>query len=418
MRNQTAALIAYRAFSDVVGKAAFFAVTVLAARRLSQEGFGILSLGTTIGWLVAAAADFGTQAHLARAVAQRRADPPLLLDMWLRVRYLSSLLVFAVAAAAIWVVGAGTPFTAALLVLVALYLVSGLIEFVHHFYRGLFRSDLESTFTLWWRATMLGCAAAALAWRPDVTTLAWALLLPAVLTFAVSVRRARRLAHDGPRHDARAELIDVRTELRRDVFPIGLGILLSAAYFRIDVLLIELWSGITAVGLYHAVFRLVDALRLFPAAVLAVLLPSLYRATDARMLLRVATGLTAFSAATALVLWVFAGTLVPFVYGPAYADAVPAFRVLLVAFPLMSLNYALTQQLIGWNGHRAYAVVCASALALNLALNARLIPAFSIVGAAWATVWTEVLVTVGCGAALWMDRLRNRSGEVRMRAAS
>ena len=67
----------------------------------------------------------------------------------------------------------------------------------------------------------------------------------------------------------------------------------------------------------------------------------------------------------------------------------------------MSLNYALTHQLIGWNRHRAYAVLCAAALAFNVALNARLIPELSIVGAAWTTVWTEVVLTAGCAALLW-----------------
>ena len=66
----------------------------------------------------------------------------------------------------------------------------------------------------------------------------------------------------------------------------------------------------------------------------------------------------------------------------------------------MSLNFALTHQLIGWDGQRAYAIICAAALALNVALNVRLIPALSIEGAAWATVATEVLVTAGCAFAL------------------
>ena len=64
----------------------------------------------------------------------------------------------------------------------------------------------------------------------------------------------------------------------------------------------------------------------------------------------------------------------------------PAFRILVLSFPLFSLNYALTHQLIGWDGQRAYAAICAVALLRQLALNARLIPALSIDGAAWATL--------------------------------
>jgi O-antigen/teichoic acid export membrane protein len=99
-------------------------------------------------------------------------------------------------------------------------------------------------------------------------------------------------------------------------------------------------------------------------------------------------------------------------YQARYAAAVPAFRILLLAFPLMAMNMALTHQLVGWDGQRAYAAVCAAALAFNLALNARLIPAWSIDGAAWATLGTELLLTAGCAVALWSThgRVRRASG--------
>jgi O-antigen/teichoic acid export membrane protein len=136
------------------------------------------------------------------------------------------------------------------------------------------------------------------------------------------------------------------------------------------------------------------------AAVLAVALPALCRATTTGPLLRLSAGLTVAATALAAVLWLAGGTLVPLLFGGAYAASVPAFRILLLAFPLMSLNYALTHQLIGWQGHRAYAAACAAALAFNLALNLRMIPAAGILGAAWTTVWTEVVITLVCGIAL------------------
>jgi O-antigen/teichoic acid export membrane protein len=187
----------------------------------------------------------------------------------------------------------------------------------------------------------------------------------------------------------------------REVWPIGAGILLSALYFRIDVFLVQFWAGTEAVARYNAVFRLVEALRLFPAAVLAVALPSLCRATDLRVVARMAAPLTALAVAVTVVLWLTAGWLVPFLYGARYRDAVHAFRILALAFPLLSLNYALTHQLVGWNGQRAYAVVCAFALAINIGLNAHLIPNWSIEGAAWATFGTELFLTAGCLLALW-----------------
>jgi O-antigen/teichoic acid export membrane protein len=196
-------------------------------------------------------------------------------------------------------------------------------------------------------------------------------------------------------------------EFGRDVAPIGLGIVLSALYFRIDTFLIGLWHDTVAVGLYGAVFRIVDALRLFPAAALAVALPALCRATSLRTVTAMAVPLTLAAGLAGAALASVAAWLVPALYGPAYAAAVPAFRVLLVAFPLMCLNYALTQQLIGWNGQRAFAALSAVALVVNLGVNAWLIPSLAIIGAAWATLATEVVLTAGCAAALAAGRRGN-----------
>jgi O-antigen/teichoic acid export membrane protein len=412
LRN--AGLIAYKAFADLAGKGSLFVITIAAARRLSPEAFGAFSLGSTLGWMLAVATDFGIQLHLAREVARHPADARQLLRSWLRVRLWT-------AAAAIGAVAIGTsaagwtaPYSVPVAVFALVYGCSGLIELLNYFYRGLSRSDVESSLTLWQRGATLVCGLAALAWRPDVTVLAVALLLPVVVTLGVSVRMALRLAGPdarvpderapatgdavagaGPRADP-----SMTSVFRRDVWPIGAGIVLSALYFRIDVLLLQLWSGMEPVGLYNAVFRLVEALRLFPAAVMAVMLPALCRATDLRPLARAATPVTLGAVAAAAILWAAAGWLIPALYQARYDAAVPAFRILLLSFPLMTLNMALTHQLIGWDGQRAYAALCAAALVVNVALNARLIPAASIDGAAWATLATELFLTAGCAIAL------------------
>ena len=406
-KPRQALLIAYKAFADLAGKGSLFLITIVAARRLSPAAFGIFSLGSTLGWIVAVASDFGIQLHLARAVARRPQDAPQLLRGWLRIRLwtaAAAVALVAIGLAAGWRAASATPIA----VLALVYACSGLVELLHYFYRGLSRSDVESALTIWQRGGTLVCGLIALAWRPDVTILAIAMLLPVAVTLAISVRIAARLGAGTPPRldvpDRRGEGCANLAVFRRDVWPIGAGIVLSALYFRIDVFLVQLWSGTEAVAFYNAVFRLVEALRLFPAAVVAVVLPSLVRAGDLRPVTRVAMPIVGFAILASAALWLTAGWLIPLIYGAPYASAVPAFRVLVLALPLLSPNLALTHQLVGWDGQRMYAVLCALALGVNVALNARLIPLWSIEGAAWATLGTELFLTAGCGVALWSLR--------------
>lgn len=392
----------------MAGKAAVFAITVVAARRLSQDAFGIFSLASVIGWLLALATDFGIPLHVARAVARRPDQAPGILTAWVKVRLWTAAIAIVLVAVTVpfWPATAG--YTVPILLFALVYIISALIDFLHYFYRGIGRSDVESTLTLWSRAITLGAALLALAWRADLTILALAMLVPIVATFIWSLWLAARLARESAGGGASAAgapapfaTVALWPEFRRDVFPIGAGIVLSALYFRIDLLLVETWHGTEPVALYNAAFRLVETVRLFPAAVLAVTLPSLCRATDARPLRRVALAVSVFGFVVTPILWAGAGWGLPLVYGASYAAAVPAFRILILSLPLMSLNFALTHQLIGWDGQRAYAIICAIALAVNLALNVFMIPAMSIEGAAWATVWTEIVVTTGCAIAIW-----------------
>jgi O-antigen/teichoic acid export membrane protein len=177
--------------------------------------------------------------------------------------------------------------------------------------------------------------------------------------------------------------------------------LISALYFRIDVYFIQQWHGFQPVGGYNAAFRLVEALRLVPAAVMAVTFPILVHATDTQLVRRIGGALAMAGTALALVCALGGSFIVPTIYGDTYAYAAPAFSILALALPLFFLNYALTHQVIGWDGQRAYLVIASLALAANIVANLVLVPTQGIVGAAIATVLTEVVVTIGCLFVLW-----------------
>ncbi len=399
-----ATLIGYKASSDVGGKAAFFAVLILAAHRLPPRAFGLFSLASTLGWVLSVATDFGLQIYLARQVSRAPHRTAAILAPLLRVR-----LRLAAAAIGLSAIGFFTlPIADAVpfVVIVSAYAFSSLVEFLNYAYRGLARSDIESTINLAQRVGTLLAALVLLNLAPGLGTLAAALLLPPVAAFFYSVRLMTRLTGNVETPTAVSPAIDRLSgaTFLRDVFPIGAGILLSALYFRIDLFLVEHWNGMEDVGRYNAVFRLIEALRLFPAAFIAVMLPALFRQPGTRFVWQVSAALTAFGATVTAVLYHPAPRILEITYGAPYLAAVPAFRVLLLAFPLLSLNYGLTHQVIGWDGQRNFAVICGLALVVNLSMNAVLIPRLGITGAAWATLGTEGFLTIACVAALRLMR--------------
>ncbi len=391
--------IAFKAFADAGGKAVMLVITVVAARRLNADPFGIMAFAMATGWLLGVATDAGLSMHLARDTARHPHHGRRFLVEILSLR--AGLAFFAAT-----VLVLATPnlvprhWRAQFLLVVFAQLCGAMLETIAHYFRGLQRSEIESAIHLAHRLTTLVLAMAALWWWRRLDYLGIAMLVPGVIAVLVSLGIALTLSGSGIRDPGSGSGPEAGTltasKCFRDIFPLGAAVLISALYFRIDVYFIQQWHGFQPVGGYNAAFRLVEAMRLLPAAVMAVTFPMLVQTNDLQLVRTIGGRLAAAGLALAVVCGLGATVIVPFIYGDAYAYAAPAFAVLSLALPLFFLNYALTHQVIGWDGQRAYLAIVTLALAGNVAANLLLVPTRGIVGAAIATVLTEVIVTAGC----------------------
>lgn len=388
--------IAIKGLADAGGKAVTLVITAVAARTLVADAFGVLALAMATGWLLGVATDAGLSMHLARETARRRDRGRQLLIETLRLRAgLAYVAATTIAFVTPQIVPPHWKMQFALVVLAQL--TGAVIETVAHYFRGIERSEIEAAIHTAHRLTTLALALIVLWWWPRLDYLGAAMLIPAVIALIVSVVIAYRLS---VRPDTTEGGLTPAVFFR-NVLPLGLGVLVSALYFRIDVYFIERWQGLEAVGGYNAVFRLVEAMRLLPAAVLAVTFPMLVQTTDTRLVQRLGGALTVAGIVLAVICAFGASLIVPLVYGRPYLYAAPAFSILALALPLFFLNYALTHQVIGWDGQRAYLLIATLALAGNVIANLALVPSQGIVGAAIATLLTEIVVTIGCVYALW-----------------
>ncbi len=322
--RRASTLVAYKATADIVSKAVTLLVTVAAARVLAPQAFGILALAMTTGWLLGVASDAGLPLYLARALAGGHAPAGAVMRsvMRLRARLAVGALAAGVLIALAW---APSAFVLAFALIVTAQIAGAVLETLAHVYRGLGRSDIESTLVIAQRLFAGGLASAVLIARPSLLLLSVALVVPPVSALVVSLAIAARLTRRASAGNA--ELPFTLEGFRRDAAPIGLGILVSAIYFRCDVYFLNYWHGLEAVGAYNAVFRLVEALRLFPAAVLAVAFPELCRAATLRPVRRLSVVLIAAGVLAMAVTVAAAPGIVHVTYGPAYDHAAAPLQV-------------------------------------------------------------------------------------------
>jgi O-antigen/teichoic acid export membrane protein len=383
------ARILFKGAADVAGKAVTLIITIVAARRLNADPFGILAYAMATGWLFGVATDAGLSMHLARETARKPSRQLLFEVIGVRAG-LAFLAATVIALAAPVMVPAH--WRIQFIVIACAQLAGAVVETIAHYFRGIQRSEIEATIHATHRLITLAWALVVLWFWRRLDYLGIAMLVPALAAIVVSIAIAARLSES----DGSEENVLTPSRFLRDVLPLGAAVLVSALYFRIDVYFIQQWHGFQPVGGYNAVFRLVEAMRLLPAAVLAVTFPMLVTASDTQLVRRIGTMLTVAGTALAIVCAPGGSLIVPLIYGDAYSYAAPAFSILALALPLFFLNYALTHQVIGWDGQHAYLLIATMALIGNVAANLVLVPSQGINGAAIATVLTEVIVTIGC----------------------
>jgi O-antigen/teichoic acid export membrane protein len=185
-------------------------------------------------------------------------------------------------------------------------------------------------------------------------------------------------------------------------YPFALTSIAAMAYARVDLLLLGLWRGEVAAGLYGAAYKLWEAMGLLPASLMEAMFPEMSRLTSTedggdrlRALFRNATWvLLAVGLLLAAVGFLAAGVLVPLVFGSGgdFAPAVTPFRLLVCGLPAMFLYLLCGYTLYSLDKQLRVTVAMLVAGVVNIMLNLYAIPRWSYVGAAAVALLSEWLL--------------------------
>jgi O-antigen/teichoic acid export membrane protein len=184
--------------------------------------------------------------------------------------------------------------------------------------------------------------------------------------------------------------------------PFALTFVLTIIYFRIDQPLIDVFRGLREAGLYAAAYKPIESLLFVPITFLSIVFPVLsvyHRERRAEMLdavNRFYKALLLMGWPAALGIFVLAHPLTPLLLGSKFLESEPALRILALALGVAFVNNAFIGALNASDRQTSFSWAAGWSVAVNIALNVTLIPAFGFIGASWATVATEVaLGTVG-----------------------
>jgi O-antigen/teichoic acid export membrane protein len=194
--------------------------------------------------------------------------------------------------------------------------------------------------------------------------------------------------------------------LLRDALPFAAATALAAVYFRVSMILLSLVSNAQQTGYFGASFRVIETLLAVPNLIVTAAFPIFARAArDDRTRLgyavqRLFEASIVVAGWIALMLVVGAPLIIEVVAGPKFAPSADALRIqaaaLLVTFAGAPFGYAL----LSLRRHRELLIVIGAGLAANIVLVPILASAEGANGAAAATLFAELLVTLGAAVTL------------------
>lgn len=368
--------------------------TAWTARALGPDAFGILGFGTSMLAYAALFVNLGLSTYAVREIARDRDRARELAEQVLTLRVLLALLVGGLYALVVLTLDKPWLVKAVLLVQAVQLLGNALVlDFV---YQATERMGVIAVREI---GTALGIMVAMLTLvrGPGDVVIAAAI---AGGSFAVNaalmlVRYRRDFGGLRPR----ADLAAWRAILTAAA-PMAVSVFAWAIFSHLDLVMLGFLVPQAEVGWYAAAVKLLVLALTAGNIVMSAFMPQLaaaYGDTE-RMRERMRDYATTMLSVGALVSAggiALAPAILGTIFGPAYAPAADALRLLMVSVAVVHVNMVLGNPLLVWHRQTAYMTAILTGGAVNAALNAVLIPRWGIEGAAVATVVAELTAMAG-----------------------
>ena len=169
-------------------------------------------------------------------------------------------------------------------------------------------------------------------------------------------------------------------------------------YFRIDSVMLGMMRGDEEVGIYNIAYKIMEGSFFLPGIIMIVFFPMLAKRDRFKEIFgKLLFILGGIGLGTSIAVYLFSPGLIKLIYGPKFFGSIAVLQTLAFVILPVFLGHLMTQSLVALDLHKPYLVVALLGAGLNIILNYFLIPLRGAVGAAWATLFTEIFITALCG---------------------
>lgn len=382
--------------SQIIASVCGFIWTILMARYLGVDNYGIFGFATSLTGILAITIDFGISNHIVRHIATDYDSAPKYLGNALPLKS-----IFSVGTIILTLIILILMKTDELVITVTLLFT---IEMIFKSFIG----TLNGSFQAFEEGKYQGIGNTIL----HVLLLIFILLTIftdlGLIGIAISYIIANLIALIYEYYVLKKHIIKPKFELDADfckkitllAIPFAVTSLLYNVYYSIDIVMLTNMVGNYPTGIYNATYKLISVLTLFYSVYTAVIFPvmSKFFKNDEKMLLisfeKSIKYLMLIIIPLAVATVVYSTDIIHFIYGHEYDASSSVLSILIWTVCLLFISGAANTLLNASHKEVTVTKIYAMAAIFNIVLNLFMIPYLSYNGAAITTVLSDVLIVI------------------------
>ena len=375
---------------DKVGRMGIgLVVSVWVARYLGPQQFGMMNYAISFVALFMIFSYLGLDGIVVRELVKNPLDRREILGTAFVLRFSCGFVAFVLALLTIKILRPGDELMFRVIAITAVLTITQAFDVIDMW----FQSQVASKYTVLARSTAFlittGVRVALILVKAPFIAFVWAAMVEYALSaaaLAIVYQGREKLIQEWSASIKRVKL------LLKDSWPLLLASFSMVIYQKIDQIMLGEMVGNNAVGIYAAAAKISEIWYFIPMNIVSSIFPSVLKARAEnpglyyRRLQRLFSLMTATSLALAIPMTFAAKYLMPQVYGQEFSAAAPILAIHIWAGVFVFMGVAQSSWDLAENMTRLYLIRSTCGAVINIALNLLLIPLYSGVGAAIATV--------------------------------
>lgn len=373
---------------------ALFAIGLL-ARYLGPEGFGKYTIALAFFGFFAAIGDLGLHSIAVREISRKDADETKILSKIFTLRLIVSSVIFSLVGLFVWFLPYPLETRQAIFIVAGAFIFATSYTFLNSLFQKKLAMDRVALAELIGKVLQMGVIIALVRYDLGFIYSVLAVLLAMVSNFILIYLFSRKfitltLSWDPAYWKA----------FLKKSYPMGISAVATFLYFKIDTILLSLYQGEFAVGIYGAAYKIIETLVFFPAMVIGLVMPlfSRYIFTDREVFLKTANITVKFFLLLIIPLVICVQFLAPeiiaIVAGDQFSASVPLLKILIFALAAIFFAQVFINIVIASNNQKTLMYILVAAACFNIVANLIFIPLYSYTGAAFVSVATEIFVAL------------------------